>query len=193
MKPLPFRLAAAALWCALIAITVFTAPPGSAETGDLITRMVTGKLEGVNLSLFALFNLMGVWPAAMAVALRGDAPWWKWPFIALSFGVGAFALLPYIILRPWLVPPAEDTSFIARLLSSIWMRRALMLAVFCFGTLFFLGGLAEFAHLFRTQQFPYVMSFDFFAFCGAAALLAAERQLTSRAHFIPSPFGKGSG
>ncbi len=176
MKPFQLRLAAAALWIALIAITVFTAPPGAPDTGDLIGRMVTGKLEGVNLSLFALFNLMGVWPAVMAVALRGDAPWWKWPFIALSFGVGAFALLPYFILRPWLVRPGEDTSFIARLLSSIWVRRALMLAVLCFGTLFFLGGLTEFAHLFRTQQFPYVMSFDFFAFCAAATLLAAERR-----------------
>lgn len=176
MKPLHFRLAAAALWCALIFIAVFTAPPGSPDTGELITRMVTGKLEGVNLSLFALFNLMGVWPAAMAVALRGDAPWWKWPFIALSFGVGAFALLPYFVLRPWLVRPAKDTSIIARLLSSVWVRRSLMLAVLCFGTLFFLGGLEEFARLFRTQQFPYVMSFDFAAFCGAAALLTIERQ-----------------
>ena len=39
----------------------------------------------------------------------------------------------------------------------------------CFGALFFLGGLTEFAHVFRTQQFPYVMTFDFLAFCGAVS------------------------
>ena len=175
VKPWHFRLAAAALWCSLMGIALFTAPPGSPQTGELIERLVTAKLEGQNLSLFALFNLMGVWPLAMAVALRTDPRWWKWPFLVLSFFLGAFALLPYLVLRPWLEPRREPSSFIGRLFSSRWVVRALGLATVCFGALFFLGGLGEFGRLFRTQQFPYVMSFDFLAFCGAALLLAAER------------------
>jgi hypothetical protein len=179
MKPLHFRLAAAGLWCALLAIALFTAPPGSPDTGKLIERLVTGNLEGVNLSLFALFNLMGIWPAAMAAWLRFDARWWKWLFLVASFGLGAFALLPYFVLRPWLEPRREPTSFIGRFFSSRWVLRAIVLAAGCFGALFFLGGLPEFATLFRTQQFPYVMSFDFLAFCGAAVLLGLERQTLS--------------
>jgi hypothetical protein len=176
MKPLHFRIAAAALWGALVGITLVTAPPAAPDTGKLIARLATADLEGVNLSLFALWNLMGVWPAAMAVALRFDARWWKWVFITVSFALGAFALLPYLVLRPWLQPRTEPASFIGRLLSSPWVVRALVLAAVCFGALFFLGGLEQFGALVRTQQFPWVMSCDFFAFCGAAGLLALERR-----------------
>ncbi len=176
MKPWHFRGAAAALWCSLLGIALFTAPPGSPQTGELIEHLVTAKLDGVNLSLFALFNLMGVWPLAMTVALRTDARWWKWPFLVLSFFLGAFVLLPYFMLRPWLEPRREPESFVGRLLSSRWVLRAIALAAVCFGALFFLGGVEEFGRLFHTQQFPYVMSFDFLAFCGAGLLLAAERR-----------------
>lgn len=176
MKALHFRLASGALWLALLGITVFTAPPAAPDTAQLVERLVTGQLAGVNLSLFALFNLMGVWALAMTAALRGDPPWWKWPFLALSFFLGAFALLPYFVLRPWLAARQVEMSFIARLLSSKWVFRALVLAAICFGALFFLGGLEEFGRLFRTQQFPYVMSFDFIAFCFAALLLVLERR-----------------
>ena len=175
MKPWHFRLAAAGLWCSLVGIALFTAPPGSPETGALIERLVTAKLEGVSLSLFALFNLMGVWPLAMAVALRTDPRWWKWPFLVLSFFLGAFALLPYFVLRPWLELRREPTSFAGRLLSSRWVLRALVLAALCFGALFLFGGLGEFATLFDTQQFPRVMSLDFVAFCIAGLLLVTER------------------
>lgn len=185
MKPVHFRLAAGVMWCALLGITLFTAPPGAPGTGELIKRLATAELEGINLSLFALFNLMGVWPVAMAVALRWDDRWWKWPFLLLSFAVGAFALLPYLVLRPWLLPRREPESFVGRLLSSRWVLRALVLATVVFGALFFLGGLTEFAQLFRTQQFPYVMSFDFFAFTGAALLLWVERK-ASGAGVLPA-------
>ena len=177
MKPLHFRFAAAALWGALLCMAFLTAPPAAPDTGKLIARLATADLERVNLSLFALWNLMGVWPAAMAVALRFDPRWWKWLFIALSFGLGAFALLPYLVVRPWLEPRPEPTSFIGRLLSSRWVLRALVVAAVCFAALFFLGGMGEFGALFRTQQFPYVMSFDFFAFCGAGLLLGLERRV----------------
>lgn len=177
MSPLHFRLAAAALWCALVGVT-FTAPPAAPDLGALITHLATAQLEGVNLSLFALFNLMGVWPSAMGVALRFDRAWWKWPFLLGSFALGAFVLLPYLVLRPWLLPRVEPASVLGRLLASRWVRRALVLAASCFGALFLLGGLPEFAQLFRTQQFAYVMSFDFLAFCGAALLLATERWVT---------------
>jgi hypothetical protein len=178
MRVLHFRIVSAVLWALLIAVALFAAPPASPDTSQLISRLVSGQLEGVNLSLFALFNLMGVWPAVMCVALRFDRPWWKWIFLVGSFALGAFVLLPYFVLRPWLQPRVEPSTFLGRLLSSRWMVRALGLAAICFGGLFFAGGLQEFGVLFRTQQFPFLMSFDFFAFCGAALLLATERWVT---------------
>ena len=174
MRPIHFRIASALLWLALVG-AAFTAPPAAPDGARLIVKLATADLAGVNLSLFALFNLMGVWPMAMAVALRFDQPWWKWLFLAASFGGGAFALLPYFVLRPWLELRREPTSFAGRLLSSRWVLRALVLAALCFGALFLFGGLGEFATLFDTQQFPRVMSLDFVAFCIAGLLLVTER------------------
>lgn len=175
MRPLHFRLASGLLWGALVLASAFAAPPAAADASQLIVKLATAELAGVNLSLFALFNVMGLWPLAMAVALRFDTPWWKWLFLAASLVVGAFALLPYFVLRPWLELRREPTSFAGRLLSSRWVWRALVLAAIGLGGLFLLGGLGEFAQLFRTQQFPFVMTLDFCALCLAAVLLFAER------------------
>lgn len=177
MKPLHFRLAAALLWCGLWGAAL-AAPPASPDTSRLIVKLATADLAGVNLSLFALFNLMGVAPLAMAVGLRFDTPWWKWVFLAASLVVGAFALLPYFVLRPWLELRREPTSFAGKLLSSRWVWRALVVAAVCFGGLFCFGGVGEFAQLVRTQQFPWVMSFDFLALCFAGLLLFAEREVS---------------
>lgn len=171
-----FKLASAALWLALLSVAVFASPPSSPDTMNQIVRMATGQLEGLNLSLFGLFNLMGVWPVAMAVALRFDRPWWKWLFIAGSFGLGAFVLLPYLVIRPWLLPKVEKRTWLNSLLANRWIFRAVLVAGASFLGLFLFGGMSDFAVLFRTQQFPFVMTFDCLAFCGAALLLALERR-----------------
>ncbi len=174
MKPLHFKLASLALWLALLAVA-FTAPPAAPDTAALIAKMVSGHLAGVNVSLFALFNLMGVWPLAMAIALRFDAPWWKWPFIAGSFALGAFVLLPWFVLRRWGAVRAPPASVVGRFLSSVWLMRAVGVAGAAFLALFAFGDVTGFVTLWKTQQFPYVMSFDFVAMTLAAGLLGLEQ------------------
>ncbi len=181
MNALPFRLAALALWLGLLAVSFGTAPPAAPDTGEVVVKMMTGRLDGVNLSLFALFNLMGVWPVAMAVALRFDRPWWKWPFIAGSFALGAFVLLPYLVVRPYGAPREEPVSRLGRLLGHRLLWAALVLAAAGLVALFVLGDLETFAALWRTQQFPYVMSFDFVAMALARGLIAVDaRRLKGR-------------
>lgn len=177
MRPQHFKLAAGILWLALLSVAFFTAPPSAPDTADVIVKMATGKLDGVNLSLFGLFNLMGTWPFAVMVALRFDRPWWKWPFLLGSFVLGAFVLLPYLVLRPWLLPHVEPRDLLGRVLGNRWVRYAVVLAFVVFGGFFLLGDLKGFGVLFRTQQFPYVMTFDFFACCGVGVLLGLERRL----------------
>jgi hypothetical protein len=172
MKPRTLRLAAFLLWSALLALAFLTSPPAAPDTGALLVHFMTGQLDGQNLSLFALFNLMGVWPAAMAVALRFDASPWKWPFVLGGFALGAFALLPWLVLRPWDGRRATSAS---GLLGSRWLARALALAGAGLGLLFLVGDLPGFVVLWRTQQFPYVMSLDFAAMTLAAGLLRLER------------------
>ena len=176
MPALPLRLASLALWLALLAAAFLTSPPAAPDTGDQVVRMLTGQLQGLNLSLFALFNLMGVWPAAMAVWLRFDASPFKWPFIAGAFALGAFALLPWLVLRPWGAPAVPPRSWAGRLLGRRGLHLGLAAAGGALGVLFLAGDLAGFAALWRTQQFPYVMSLDFGAMAVAAGLLALERR-----------------
>ena len=49
-----------------------------------------------------LFNLMGLWPvvyASLALSDGRDQAVSAWPFVVGSFGLGAFALMPYLALR----------------------------------------------------------------------------------------------
>ncbi len=174
MKPLHYRLAALSLWLALLGVSFSTAPPASPDTSAVVVKMLTGRLDGVNLSLFALFNLMGVWPMAMAVALRFDARWWKWPFIAGSFALGAFVLLPYFVLRPWQASREAPGSWVTRFLGHRLLHAALALAAVGLVGLFVLGDLAGFARLWSSEQFPYVMSLDCVAMTLARGLLALD-------------------
>lgn len=172
MTPLHCRLASLSLWLALLGVSFATAPPASPDTSEVVVKMLTGRLEGVNLSLFALFNLMGVWPMAMAVALRFDPPGWKWPFIAGSFALGAFVLLPYFVFRPWMAGHPAPSSWLGRSLGHRLLHAALALAAVGLAALFALGDLPGFVELWRSQQFPYVMSLDFVAMTLARGLLA---------------------
>ncbi|MBL8951216.1 MAG: hypothetical protein JNK82_10595 [Myxococcaceae bacterium] len=174
MKALHYRLAALALWLTLLGVSFATAPPASPDTGEVVVMMMTGRFDGVNLSLVALFNLMGVWPLAMWVALRFDRPWWRWPFIAGSFALGAFVLLPYLVMRPWLAPREPPGSRVGRFLGHRLVHGALWLAGLGLVVLFFVGDLPGFVALWKSQQFPYVMSLDFIAMTLARGLLWVE-------------------
>lgn len=178
MRPLHFKLAAGALWLALVGVALGTAPPASPDTSGQIIKMATGQLEGINLSLFGLFNLMGTWPFALMVALRFDRSRWKWLFLGSSFVLGAFVLLPWLVLRPWLLEQLEPRDLLGRILANRWIAYAIGVAFVVFGGFFLFGDLGGFGVLFRTQQFPYVMTLDFFACSGAAVLLGLERRLS---------------
>ena len=170
-----FRVAAGVLWVALMAVAFGASPPSDPQAGELIVKMMTGQLEGVNRSFFALFNLMGVWPMVLA-ALMADDPKGKWPFVLGSFALGAFALLPWLVIRSWEPRPA-NASLVARVLKSVVLRGMLAVAAVALLGLFFLGGdLAAFVALWPTNQFAFVMSFDFVACTGAAVLLLLAGQ-----------------
>jgi RsiW-degrading membrane proteinase PrsW (M82 family) len=86
-----------------------------------------GEHDGfvVNQVFVSLFSLMGIYPALYACLLvpagRSENKVPAWPFVALSFLLGAFALLPYMVLwRPkvdnLLPPPKEELVCVTRLL-----------------------------------------------------------------------------
>jgi hypothetical protein len=153
------------LWLSLVGYACFLAPPNQPDTFDLILRLSTGQWQGINPLVIALFNLMGVWPMIYSCLLFLDGRGQKvpaWPFAALSFGIGAFALLPYLALRQPNPSFAGSKNAVLKLCDSRWT--GVVLAV---GVLVLLayglsqGDWSNFIQQWRTDRFIHVMSLDF--------------------------------
>jgi hypothetical protein len=169
------------LWLLFTGYAFFLAPPDRPDTLQLIINLSTGKWNGINPLVIALFNLMGVLPMVYACLILIDGKTQKLPagiFSAVSFGVGAFAILPYLALRlPNSAPdrvgvasPLENrpsTSPIERhgiikLVDSRWLGISLTIAtivLLSYGIT--LGNFADFAQQWQTNRFIHVMSLDF--------------------------------
>ncbi|MEN9206904.1 MAG: hypothetical protein Q6L50_05740 [Gloeomargarita sp. GMQP_bins_120] len=159
------RLGLGLLWLGLVGYAFFGAPPPQPDTLELIQHLVRFQVEGINPLVVALFNLMGVWPALYAGVLLTDGQGQKlpaWPFVALAFGVGAFALLPYLALRrPFLRWQGSESLGLrfwnSRVLGGLW----LLLSLGLLGYGLTQGSWAEWWQAFQTNRFIHVMSLDF--------------------------------
>jgi hypothetical protein len=90
------------VWLGFVIYAFVFAPPDRPDTALLIQNLIRGETAGINPTIVALFNLMGVYPLIYACILCSDGHGQKvpaWLFVLLSMGVGAFALLPYFALR----------------------------------------------------------------------------------------------
>ncbi len=169
------------LWLGFVGYAFLLAPPDRANTLQLIIDLSTGKWQGINPAIVALFNLMGILPAIYACLMLIDGKTQKLPaglFCAASFGVGAFAILPYLALRVPNSSPNSDScskrlfqrqlgSGIARrgiikVVDSRWLGIALTI-----GTIVLLsygigrGDFIDFSQQWQTNRFIHVMSLDF--------------------------------
>ncbi len=157
------------LWLGVITYAFLLAPPNQPETPELIKNLSTGKWEGINPLIIALFNIMGIWPMIYGALIFIDGRQQKipaWLFATASFGIGAFVLLPYLALRQ---PNQEFTGSkgtFLKVLDSRWLGVALTLGtlgLLSFGLL--KGDWADFAQQWQTNRFIHVMSLDFCLLC----------------------------
>jgi hypothetical protein len=159
------RIGFGLLWVGFIAYSFLLAPPSQPDTFELITRMSSGDIEGINPLIVALFNLMGIWPMVYSGLLLADGRGqkiWAFPFAIASFLVGAFAILPYLILRspnPTFV--GTKNKFIkaldSRLLGILLTIGAT--ALVAWGLL--QGNWSDFIEQWQTRRFIHTMSLDF--------------------------------
>lgn len=194
------RLAFAFIWFCFIAYAFLYAPPPHPDTLDTLVRLSTGQWQGLNPAVVSLFNLMGIWPMIYACLALIDGIGKKipaWPFVAASFGVGAFALLPYLALREENSPAAdralaqsvtqEKPNPLLALIDSPWTGRLLTigtLGLLGYGLLY--GDWSDFVAQWRTSAFIHVMSLDF---CMLSVLVAPlVRSDMNRRHLNQSGF-----
>jgi hypothetical protein len=159
------RLSFAGLWLLFLGYATFLAPGDGPETMDLIVRLSTGQVAGINPAIVALFNLMGVLPLAYSCMLYADGRGqkiWAWPFAAGAFAVGAFALIPYLGLRQdnagWIGPKSRTIRFWdSRVTAIVILVAALGLVLYGF----LAGDWADFGRQWQNSKFIHVMSLDF--------------------------------
>jgi hypothetical protein len=162
-----------ALWLGFVGYAFLLAPPDRPDTLPLIIDLSTGKWTGINPLIIALFNLMGILPMVYASLILIDGKIQKLPagvFSAISFGVGAFAILPYLAIRRSLAGAEVaqvrsngiDRGGIIKLVDSRWLGVALTI-----GTSILLvygitqGNWPDFVQQWQTSRFIHVMSLDF--------------------------------
>jgi hypothetical protein len=157
------------LWVGLLVYAFLLAPPNQPDTVELIKNLSTGKWEGINPLIISLFNIMGVWPLIYSGLLFIDGREQKipaWLFATGSFGVGAFALLPYLALRQPNQQFTGSKDIFLKLMDSRWLGVVLTLgslALLSFGLLN--GDWRDFIQEWQTNRFIHVMSLDFCLLC----------------------------
>ena len=176
------KIGFALIWLGFSLYAFTGAPPAQPNTLDLITDLSTGNWDGINPLVVSLFNLMGIWPMIYACLILPDGAEQKlpaWPFMTASFGVGAFAILPYLALRDRKTTFTADKSKLLRVIDSPWTGRLLFLgaiALLSYGL--FNGNSAanwsDFVYQWKTSQFIHVMSLDFCMLCVIFAPLLAD-------------------
>lgn len=157
------------LWVGFVAYAFLLAPPDQPNTFELIKNLSTGKWEGINPLVVSLFNIMGIWPLIYSCLLFIDGRAQKipaWPFATISFGVGAFALLPYLALRKQNCEFSGSKNLFVKLLDSRLTGIALAI-----GTIILLaygvssGDWSNFVQQWQSSRFIHVMSLDFCLLC----------------------------
>ncbi len=159
------KISFALIWFSFVGYAFLLAPADQGNTLPLIQKLSTGQWEEINPLIIALFNLMGIWPMVYGGVLFTDGCSQKipaWPFASASFGLGAFAILPYLALRD----PAPKMSGQPNRFLIFWESRWLWsvlglgaIALFSYGLT--QGDWNDFIQQWYTSQFIHVMSLDF--------------------------------
>ena len=158
-----------ALWIGFVLYAFLFAPPDRSDTLALIQSLSTGNVQGINPLIVALFNIMGILPLLYACMIYFDGRGQKlpaWLFSAASFGVGIFALLPYMALRQPNPSFAGEKNLWLKITDSRWLGGAIALgavALLTYGIS--QGNWQDFVQQWQTSRFIHVMSLDFCLLC----------------------------
>jgi hypothetical protein len=159
------RIGLTALWVGFVGYAFGFAPPDDPGTLDLIVRLSSGQFDGVNPLVVNLFNIMGVLPLMYGCFLYSDGRGQKlpaWAFSAGSFGLGAFALMPYLIFRSDNPGFEGEKNWVIRFWDSRWTAIAITIgALVLLVTGLTQGDWADFWQQWHSSRFIHVMSLDF--------------------------------
>lgn len=198
-----------ALWGGLAAYAFLLSPNQTPLRDQYFIEKFVGLTTDpvpINTVFFYLFYIMGIWPLIYTALLvpaaksRNGVP--AWPFFTLSYGFGAFALLPFMALwqplekRPKLPPSKADLEGPGNILglgmeSPVLAWLLLAGSVFCVGQLATAGATswAEYIRLFQESRLVHVTTVDFLTLSTLAPFWmendASLRQWDGRDKLLP--------
>ncbi|HEY9804783.1 MAG TPA: DUF2834 domain-containing protein [Leptolyngbyaceae cyanobacterium] len=163
------KIAFGVLWLGFLFYAFVLAPPNQPDTFELIKNLSTGQWQGINPLVITLFNLMGIWPMIYSALLFIDGRGQKipaWLFASASFGVGAFALLPYLTLRKTNPAFPGTKNTLIKLLDSRITGIILTIGTVILVSYGLLqGDWSNFIQQWQSDRFIHVMSLDFCLLC----------------------------
>lgn len=162
--------APATVWSSLVAYTASPLSPGhdaasQAFDNELIATLLSTPLQVTPLASL-VFNIIAFWPFVYAPLVwpgRQKVP--VSPFLLASFGLGVFALAPYLAvreLRTRVEPPTDflGTVFESKAYAGVVTASAVTVAALCLQK-FDGASLDEFLALFQSQLFIHTTTLDF--------------------------------
>lgn len=169
----PSRIVFVVLWVALVAEALLLSPAARPDQLAWVIRLLTGDWAGEEPLVVALFNLMGVWPFAMLALLGRRLGGWPplWPFAFGSFALGAFSLLPGLVIAG---APGESSGWQRWLAHPVWKG---LLGLAALGLVLggvVLGDPSRFFEIWRTDQFVHIMALDFLTLWIVSVVIAWE-------------------
>ena len=170
------------IWLSLVIYSViFTVAQAKSASGgdfqqdlDLIVNMSILKWDGINPIVIAIFFIMGIFPLVYGAFILFDSQEQQvspYPFFITSFGLGAFALLPYFALRERDTVWQKEKSLLLKVLDSRLMAITSSISILTFiiwGAIN--GNWSDFVAQWHNSQFLHIMTIDF---CMLSLLLPA--------------------
>jgi hypothetical protein len=169
------RTVPALLWLALLGYALLPAPPAAPDTAGQVLAMLQFDSSRADPLAIAVFNLLGVLPAAFMALILFDAgrpnPW---PFAVGAFVLGGFVLLPYLVVRDTRAPLADRPGTFARIIGSRTAGVVLLfLATALIGFALIAGSPSAFLAGLQSSKFIAVMTADLLALTAALHVAAA--------------------
>ena len=153
------------IWLLLIGYAVYIAP-GTGANNPIFPELFNGNIGDIDPLVFAVFNSLGIFPMVfLTILLLNDKQRWPaWPFALLSFGIGAFALLPYYAfgIRPSDKKLRTPRWLVRFLRSRFWLIALIIMWVGNWLTLLQGFSFADYVDYFFASSLVSVMTVDWF-------------------------------
>ena len=185
-----------AIWLTLV-IYAIASSQFKTQQGDLdlIIALSTGEWSGINPIIIGIFTIMGIFPLVYGAFILFDSEQSisPYPFFFVSFGVGAFALLPYLALRSSDTVGNGEKNWLLKILDSRWTAviSSMTIAVLIVVGLV-KGDWSDYVTQWQTSQFIHIMSIDFCLLCLLFPFILQDdmqrRGVNSDRWFLPAAF-----